>query len=312
MGAPPEKTGPPSRIVVSGAGGLIGSALSASLGEDGCRVDRLVRDPKASAADTIYWNWRREEIDAARLEGADAVVHLAGRNIASSRWTEAERSRLAESRIGGTRFMARTLAGLERPPGLFLAASAIGYYGDRGDAELDESSPPGEGFLAGLCRDWEAACEPAERAGLRVVKLRIGVVLSRAGGALPRMLSPFLMGLGGKLGDGRQYMSWISRHDLVRVIRFVVGDPSVGGAVNAVAPGSLTNAEFTRTLARVLRRPAPFTVPAAAIRVFWGAMGRETLLASARVLPRRLEEAGFEFRHAGIEQALRFELDRPA
>lgn len=208
--------------------------------------------------------------------------------------------------------MAQTLAKLERPPGLFVAASAIGYYGDRGGTELDENSPPGPGFLASMCRDWEAACEPAERAGLRVVKLRIGVVLSRAGGALPRMLFPFRIGLGGKLAAGRQYMSWISRHDLVRVIRYVLDEHKIDGVVNAVAPEPLTNVAFTRTLARVLRRPAPFAVPAAAIRLMWGEMGKEVLLASARVFPRRLERLGFEFHHPGLEQALRFELDRPA
>jgi uncharacterized protein (TIGR01777 family) len=239
-------------------------------------------------------------------------VHLAGRNVASSRWTLAEKARLTDSRVRGTRFVARALAGLERSPRVLVAASAIGFYGDRGDSELDEDSPPGQGFLAGLCREWEAACEPARRAGLRVVILRIGVVLSPAGGALARMLFPFLMGLGGKLADGSQFMSWISRHDLVRVIRYVLDRPGVDGVVNAVAPEPLTNAAFTRTLARVLRRPAPFTVPAAAIRVLWGDMGNETLLASARVFPRRLQSMGFEFEHPDVERALRFELDRPA
>jgi uncharacterized protein (TIGR01777 family) len=191
-----------------------------------------------------------------------------------------------------------------------VAASAVGYYGDCGETELDENSPSGAGFLAEMCRDWEAACEPAERAGVRVVKLRIGVVLSRAGGALPRMLLPFRIGLGGRLAGGQQYMSWISRHDLIRVIRRVLDSRQIDGAVNAVAPGPITNAAFSRTLARVLRRPAPFVVPAAAIRLLWGEMGKETLLASTRVVPGKLERLGFEFHHPALEQALRFELDR--
>jgi uncharacterized protein (TIGR01777 family) len=298
-----------SSVAISGAGGLIGSALVASLQADGCRVLRLVRREAADAREISYDPWRGK-LEPEALEGLDAVVHLAGENIASGRWTENRKTRIRESRVRGTALIARALAGLERPPRVWLNASAIGYYGDRGDETLDESSGPGSGFLPETCAEWEAAVEPAERTGLRVVRMRIGVVLSSRGGALARMLTPFRLALGGPVGDGRQYMSWIGLDDLVRAVRFLLRDSAPGGPVNLVAPQPVRNAEFTRALGGVLRRPAVLPMPAPIVRALFGEMGRELLLAGTRVLPRRLEDAGFEFRHGRLEEALRFELER--
>jgi uncharacterized protein (TIGR01777 family) len=299
------------RIAVSGGGGLVGSALAAALGGEGHRVVGLVRRKSAAGPDEVLWDPATGRIDTAALEGVDAMVHLAGENIASARWSAAQKERIRTSRIEGTRLVAGALAGLARPPRVLVNASAIGYYGDRDDELLDEDSASGSGFLAETCVAWEAATEPAYRAGLRVVLLRIGIVLSMAGGALGRMLTPFRLGLGGRVGDGRQFMSWIALDDLVEVIRRAVLDESLAGPINAVAPRPVRNAEFTRALGRALRRPTPLPVPAWAVRLAFGEMGEALLLAGARVAPARLERAGFAFRHADVGAALRSILASP-
>jgi uncharacterized protein (TIGR01777 family) len=276
---------------------------------EGHAITRLVRRPSADPAE-VSWDPSAGTVDAAGLEGLDAVVHLAGENIASGRWTAARKERIRASRVGGTKLLCDTLAGLEAPPAVVVAASAIGVYGDRGDEVLDETSPPGTGFFPEVGQAWEAATSSAERAGIRVVQLRIGVVLSGRGGALSRMLPPFRLGLGGRLGSGTQFMSWIALDDLVAAIRFAILTPSLSGPVNATAPEAVTNAELTRSLGRVLGRPTLFPVPAFALRTLVGELADEALLASARVRPRKLEEAGFQFRHPDLEGALRFELGR--
>lgn len=299
----------PLRIAITGASGLVGRALTAFLETGGHTVLRVVR--RAPRAGEIAWDGRKR-IDAAALEGTDAVVHLAGENVGDGRWTRARRRRIRESRLAGTALIAGTLAALHRPPRVLVAAAAIGIYGDRGDALLDDSSPPGPPgrFLGDLCREWEAASEPARQAGIRVSLPRFGAVLSPAGGALAKMLPVFHAGLGGPLGGGRQWMAWLSVDDAVGVVHHTLFTEALAGPFNATAPAPVTNAEFTQTLGRVLRRPARFPVPAAALRLVFGAMADETILASARVVPGRLAASGYAFRHSTLEEALRFELGR--
>jgi uncharacterized protein (TIGR01777 family) len=295
-------------VAVTGSTGLVGAALTVALARGGHRVVRLVRSGTATQAPgehTVRWDPGRGTIDAAGLEGVDAVVHLAGESIASGRWTAAKRRRIRDSRVGATRVLAEALARLERPPATLVAASAVGYYGDRGDEVLREESAPGGGFLADVCREWEAAAAPAARRGLRVVHMRIGMVLAATGGALAALLPPFRLGLGGPVGSGRQWMSWISLDDLVRAILHALATASLAGPINAVAPAPVTNREFARTLGRVLRRPAVLPLPAVAARLLLGRMADELLLASARVVPARLEAAGFTFGDATLERALR-------
>ena len=296
------------RIAVSGSSGLIGMRLGRFLAARGHRVTRVVRRPPDPDADEILWDPLTGRIDAAALEGVDCVVHLAGDNVAAGRWTQARKDAIRTSRVAGTRLLSETLAKLAKPPRALIAASAIGYYGDRGDETLTEDSPLGTGFLADVCRQWEAATESAKEAGIRVVNLRIGVVLSAVGGALGRMLTPFKLGLGGIVGSGRQYMSWITLDDLVAAIHHLILADDVSGPANAVSPNPVTNREFTKTLGRVLRRPTVLPLPTAVVRLLFGEMGRALLLASARVVPTKLQAAGFEFSHPRLEGALRHEL----
>jgi uncharacterized protein (TIGR01777 family) len=297
------------RIAVTGASGLIGSALVQALTADGHEVLRLVRrEPRAS--DERRWDPPRGAIDAGALEGIQAAVHLAGDNIAAGRWTAAKKARLRASRLGPTRLLAEALAGLARKPAVLVSSSAIGYYGDRGDAWLREQDAPAEDFLGRLSVEWEAATAPAAQAGIRVVPLRTGIVLSGEGGALARMLLPFRLGLGGVLASGRQYFSWIALDDQVDAIRHVIAHDELSGPVNAVAPGPVTNAELTRTLGRVLGRPTLLPVPAFGLRIVLGEMA-EAALASARVRPERLLASGFRFRFPELEGALRHVLSRP-
>ena len=297
-----------SSVAISGASGLVGSALASRLARSGHRVVRLVRRRRAVGPDEVSWDPASRTIDADRLSGVDAVVHLAGENIASGRWSSAKMKRIRDSRVEGTRLIAETLAGLSRPPATLINASAVGYYGNREDETIVEGSSPGSGFLAETCIAWESATEPAALSGLRVVLLRIGVVLSPEGGALRRMLPVFRLGLGGRLGHGRQFVSWIALEDLVEVIARLLSDAAVDGPVNAVAPVPVRNREFTRILGAVLRRPAVLPVPAPLIRLALGRMGRELLLQGARVFPAKLEQAGFEFRHGELTSALRTQL----
>ena len=292
-------------ILVSGASGLIGATLVPFLTTGGHTVTRLVRAaPKPGTAE-IQWNPQTGSINIAGLEGMAAVVHLAGENIAAARWTAEQKARIRESRVRGTQLLSEALAQLSQPPQVFMCASAIGYYGDRGDELLQEESPAGSGFLAEVCRAWEAATEPAVQKGIRTVQLRIGVVLSPAGGALARMLLPFKMGVGGVIGDGKQYMSWIGLDDVVGAIQHVLVTDSLRGAVNAVAPHPVTNRDFTKTLGRVLGRPTLLPMPAFAARLAFGEMADELLLASTRVEPSRLVSTGYVFRYPELDAALR-------
>jgi hypothetical protein len=292
------------QIAIAGGSGLIGSALTPFLTTGGHQVRKLVRGRPATP-DEIAWDPAAGKIDGARLAGCDAVVNLAGEGIASRRWTKAQKERIRSSRVESTALLARTLAGLNPRPRVWVCASAIGFYGDRGEERLDEASHAGEGFLPDVCRQWEAATAPAADAGIRVVRLRFGVVLSPAGGALAKMLPPFRMGVGGRLGDGRQYMSWIALDDVVGAIHHTLMHDTLAGAVNAVAPHPATNLEFTKTLGRVLHRPTIFPMPAAAARLAFGEMADALLLASARVYPARLLESGYAFRCPQLEAALR-------
>jgi uncharacterized protein (TIGR01777 family) len=302
--------GAPLHVAVTGSTGLVGAALIPFLTTGGHRVTRLVRSQTRGDDGTALWNPAAGTIDAAALEGVEAVVHLAGESVAGARWTEAVKARILESRTRGTALLCTTLAGLQRPPKVLVSASAIGYYGDRGDEVLREDSAGGTGFLADVCRQWEAATAPAEQAGIRVVHLRIGIVLSPAGGALKAMLVPFKLGAGGRIGSGAQSMSWISIDDLIGAILHALRTETLRGTVNAVAPRAVTNAEFTRVLGHVLRRPTLFPVPAAVARLAFGEAADEMLLASARVQPVRLQETRYAFRHAELEAALRHVLGR--
>lgn len=296
-------------VVVSGSRGLIGSALLPALTTQGHTVKRLVRSAPHSDQD-IPWDPASGEIDVARLEGTNAVVHLAGDNIASGRWTDEKKKRLRESRIKGTKSLCEALAGMNNPPDVLICASAIGYYGDTGDQTVDEGNPSGEGFLAELCRDWEAATAPARERGIRVVNLRFGIVLSPRGGALAQMLTPFQMGAGGIIGNGRQYMSWVAIDDVAGIIAHVLQDKQVSGPVNAVSPNPVDNKEYTRVLGKVLHRPTIFPIPAFGARLVFGEMADELLLASGRVMPTKLSAAGYRFQYPDLEDALRHVLGK--
>ena len=293
------------RVAITGSTGLVGSEVVTSLSAAGHEVVRLVRRAPAPGENAIRWDPVRREIDAAELEGLDAVIHLAGENIASGRWTAARKAAIRDSRVNGTRFLCDALAGLARPPKVLVCASAIGYYGDRGEEVLTEESPPGAGFLADVCREWEAASAPAARKGIRVVAMRIGMALSPKGGALPRMLPLFRAGLGGVIGNGRQYVSWVALDDLVGIVFHALRCEDLRGPVNAVAPRPATNRELTVALGRALSRPTPLPVPAFALRLaVGGEMADALLLASARVVPKRLLDTGYAFRFPELPAAL--------
>ena len=299
------------QVVVSGASGLLGTALTELLSANGHEVIRLVRG-KPSVVGEVAWDPSAGKLDAAEVAGADAFIHLSGENVSEGRWSDERRKRIIDSRTQTTELIARTIAKMKKKPSVFVSASAIGFYGSRGDDLLDETSPTGGDFLADVCRRWEAATAEASDAGVRTVKLRFGVVLSVRGGALAKLLPIFKMGLGGRVGDGRQYMSWVSMPDAIRASSFALSEDGLSGAVNVVAPNPVTNRELASTLGRVLGRPSFFPVPKVAIDLAFGEMGRETVLASQRVTPRKLLDAGFKFEHATLESALRFELGRPA
>lgn len=298
------------KILVSGAGGLVGRALRPVLDREGHQVTPLVRGGAAGGG--VAWDPARGLLDEASAEGHDAVVHLAGESIAEGRWNDEKKARIRDSRVVGTRALTESLISLKRPPRILVCASAIGYYGDRGAVALDERAAPGEGFLSEVCVRWEGACAAAAQNGIRVVNLRIGVVLSPDGGALARMLLPFKMGLGGKLGDGRQYMSWVGIDDVTGIIEFALRKEDLAGPVNTTSTNPVTNGEFTSTLARVLSRPAIFPMPAFAARLAFGEMADALLLASTRVVPSRLQEEGYAFKHTRLEDALRHLLGRNA
>ena len=298
------------QIAVTGSSGLIGSVLGPFLAAGGHRVVRMVRSPKVGS-DAILWDPGAGIQDPARLEGFDVVVHLAGENLVQGRWTPEKKQRIRDSRITGTRLLSQALAGLREPPKVLICASAIGYYGHRGDEVLTETSPPGSGFLAEVCQAWEAAAESARQRGIRVVSLRTGVVLSAAGGALAFMRTPFQLGVGGPLGSGQQYMSWIALDDLLGLIHHALLIDRVRGPLNTVAPNPVTNMEFTKTLGHVLRRPTVFPVPPFALRLLMGEVADEVLLTSTRAMPTQALQTQYTFRYPHLEEALRHVLGRP-
>ncbi|GII01908.1 epimerase [Planobispora takensis] len=291
-------------IIVTGSSGLLGSALVGALRADGSRVVRLVRRAP-QGGDESFWNPAKGLIDPAALEGAQAVIHLAGAGVGDRRWSEEHKREVMRSRVDGTRTLAGALAKLSAPPGVFLSGSAIGYYGDTGDREVDESSPSGEGFMAEVVRAWEAEAEVAAAAGIRTVLLRTGLVLSREGGMLTRILPIFKLGLGAPLGSGGQYWSWISVEDWVEAVRHLLRTEEVEGPVNLTAPEPVTNAEFTRALGRAVHRPTmPLAVPGPVLRAAIGEFAQEGVLAGQRVIPRRLVGTGYAFRHNHLNDAL--------
>ena len=292
------------KILISGSHGLVGKALVSALVEDGHEVVRLVRSGHAPGALEVEWHPNHGRIDAQHLEGFDAVFHLAGESIASGRWTDEKKRTIRESRTKGTRLLSETIAQLSQPPSVFISASAIGYYGNRGDEELTEKSSPGTDFLASVCVEWEEATRPAAEKGIRTVLARFGIILDREGGALAKMLTPFRMGIGGRVGDGRQWMSWIALDDVINALKFLLLDSGVHGPVNIVAPNPVTNAEFTKILGRVLSRPTFFPVPAFGARLAFGEMADALLLSSAKVDPAVLEERGFAPYWPRLEPAL--------
>ena len=293
------------KILISGSHGLVGSALIKSLTANGHEVIRLVRHARAVGSPEIEWQPDKGLIDKEHLEGLDAVVHLAGENIAEGRWTDEKKRAIRESRVKGTALLSETLATLHHPPAVFLSASAIGYYGDRGDELLTESSAPGNDFLADVCQQWEKATAPVAEKGIRTVLARFGIILAEHGGALAKMLTPFRMGIGGRVGDGKQWMSWIALDDVAGAIQFMLHDAAVNGPVNFVAPIPVTNAEFTKTLGSVLSRPTFLPVPAFGVRLAFGEMADALLLASQKVEPEVLKSRGFSFTLPRLEFALK-------
>ena len=295
------------RVAVSGSSGLIGTALSAALTADGHEVIRLVRRPPQPGE--VQWDPRKADggVDPAAIDGLDAVVNLSGAPIAGGLWTQARKRTLRASRIQSTSALVAALARTSRPPGVLLSAAAVGWYGDTGIREVDESSPAGTGFLPGLVADWEAAAQPATQSAIRVVTLRSGIVLSRSGGMLRALVLPFRLGLGARLGPGTQFISWISVTDHVAAMRYLIGHSAIEGPVNLTAPAPVTNAVFTAELARALHRPAVLAIPAPVLRTVLGEAAVE-LLGSQRVLPGRLLDSGFAFRHPDIATALAAQL----
>ena len=295
-------------ILLSGASGMLGTAIGSALKQDGISLLKLVRH-EARSPDELRWNPVNEDthgsaLEIGRLEGIHAAIHLSGASVAARRWTDAYKHEMTESRVVTTEALARALAKLKVPPQVLITASAIGYYGDRVDEILDENSAMGAGFFPELCANWEKATRPAEDAGIRVVHLRFGMVIARNGGAMARLAPLFGLGLGGHLGDGRQWISWVSEADAVSAALFVLRNPNISGSVNVVAPQPVTNAEFTRELGQAVHRPTLLPAPAFALRLALGQMADEALLASTRVLPKRLLDAGFSFTYPTLAGAL--------
>ncbi len=298
------------KILITGSSGLIGSSLIPFFTTGGHRVIRLKRDKSKIGENDLYWNPEKGEIDTSKLEGLDAVVHLSGENVAC-RWTDEKKAEIEESRVKSTRLLSNSLSKLKKKPRVLVCASAIGFYGNRDDEILTEDSQAGKGFLADVSRKWEAATAVAKKAGIRVVNLRLGVVLSPRGGALEKMLFPFRLGLGGRVGSGHQWISWISIHDVIGATYHAINDDSIVGPVNAVSPKPVTNLEFTKTLGNVLKRPTFFSIPSLLLRVLFGEMADETLLSSARVMPSKLLSSGYEFQFSELETSLRNLLGKP-
>jgi uncharacterized protein (TIGR01777 family) len=289
------------KILIAGASGLVGSALVPALQATGNEVTRLVRTPPR--AGEIEWHPNQDQIKPETIDGFDAVINLAGESIAEGRWTDEKKRRIHDSRVNGTHLLAEAMAKLSHPPDVFLCASATGFYGDRGDEVLDEQSESGGGFLAGVCREWERATDPAARVNVRVVNLRFGPIIAREGGMMAKMLTPFKMGVGGKVGSGKQYISWVALDDVVAATQFALENDSIKGPLNVVSPNPVTNEEFTTTLGHALSRPTVMAMPAFAAKLAFGEMADEMLLVSQRVIPKRLAETGFEFQYSNLRDA---------
>ena len=296
------------KVLITGASGLIGTALAADLEKHGHTVLRATREP--SGPEDVKWDVDEgfADEDLGRLEGLDAVVHLAGESISGLRWTDEKKRLIRESRVNGTRSLVDALSRLDEKPEVLVSGSAVGFYGDRGNTELSESSPAGDTFLADTCKAWEAESRRAEDLGIRTVLLRTGIVLSKDGGALATMIRPFSLGVGGVIGSGKQWMSWIALEDIVRVIRYAIDNDRIRGAINAASPNPVTNADLTAALGKALWRPTFIPLPEFAVHLMFGEMGDALLLDSTRVLPRRLTDAGFKFRYPDLEGALKHAL----
>jgi uncharacterized protein len=293
-------------VAITGASGMVGTALGSMLRHAGHKSLSITR--KASSSDCIVWDPAAGLKDPSQLENVDAIVHLAGENIAGGRWTTALKDRIRRSRVEGTRSLVKSIAAVQQRPKTLVCASAIGYYGERGETILDEDAAAGVGFLADVCRDWEQEADAASELGLRVVTVRIGVVLSPKGGALAKMLLPFKLGAGGIIGSGKQYWSWIGLHDLVRIIAFCVENESVNGPVNGVSPNPMTNYDFTKGVGRALHRPTIFPLPAFVAKLVLGEMANDLLLSSTRVIPKKLQDHGFQFDYPELVGCLEHEL----
>ena len=290
------------KVFVTGASGLVGTDLCAQLVAEGHEVGKLVRRPAKTDAE-VQWNPVDGTIESEKLEGCDAIIHLAGENIAGRRWNDAFKAKIRDSRVDGTRLIAEAVAGLANPPSVVVCASAIGYYGDRGDEQMFEDSTPGDDFLADVCKEWEQAADPIRARGIRTVHLRIGVILSTKGGALAKMLFPFKMGGGGIIGNGRQYWSWVSLDDVVGGLIHCMNTKELDGPVNGTSPEPATNYDFTKTLGKVLKRPTFLPMPAFAAKLAFGEMGEALMLSSTRVIPKKLVDSGYQFKHSGLESA---------
>jgi uncharacterized protein (TIGR01777 family) len=300
----------PLTFLISGASGVVGTALIPFLTTGGHRVVRLVRNQGTRQPDEIYWHPFKGHLDLTGIGPIDVVIHLSGENIGQGRWTPQKKKKIIESRSKSTRLLSAALTRMASPPRVMLCASAIGYYGDRGDRIMTEANECGADFISGVCSDWEAGTAPALDKGIRVAFLRIGVVLTPLGGALKKFLPPFSLGLGGKIGNGKQYMSWISIDDLIYAVQHIIHEDTIHGPVNLVAPEPVTNEQFAKSLGKVLRRPTRVPIPAGLIKGLYGRMGREILLASTRVFPQKMLDAGFTFRYPDLESALRHLLGR--
>ncbi len=293
-------------VAITGASGMVGTALGTKLRQAGHTSLSITR--RASSSDSIIWDAATGLVDPSRLEGVDTIVHLAGENIAAGRWTTALKDRIRRSRVEGTRSLVKSIASIQQRPKTLVCASATGYYGERGETILGEDATAGTGFLADVCRDWEHEAHAAAKLGVRVVTVRIGVVLSPKGGALAKMLLPFKLGAGGIIGSGKQYWSWIGLHDLVRVLAFCVENESVHGAVNGVSPNPMTNYDFTKGVGRALHRPTIFPLPAFVAKLALGEMANDLLLSSTRVMPKKLQDHGFQFDYPELVGCLEHEL----
>lgn len=292
------------KVLISGASGLLGSAYSDYLSKKGHDVFKLVRREPASDKE-LFWNPMKSELDLKNIEGFDSIINFSGKNIGLGRWTIKNKKVIYESRILSTTLLSESIAKLDNPPESFLSSSAVGYYGDTGSEFINEGAEPGEGFLSDLCVNWEKATMPAVRAGVKVIQLRSGVVLSAEGGALAKMLTPFRLGLGGRLGSGRQYFSWIMIDDHLRALYHLMTSDNIQSPVNVVSPEPVKNSEFTKILAKVLKRPAIFPVPAFVLKTLLGQVADEILLSSSRAIPQLLMGSGFEFKYPALEDALK-------